>query len=71
MIREDQNLPESENRGFLLSKETSELGHKLRSIRREFVATGGRLLTREELSDEIAERRGGTYRITHEDENLR
>jgi hypothetical protein len=70
-MREDQNLPESENREFLIGKEISDLGNKLWSIRREFVATGGRLLTREELRAEIAERRGGIYRITHEDENLR
>lgn len=63
MIREDQNLPESENRDLLVSKEVSDLGRRLRSIRQEFVASGGKLLTREELSDEIAERRGGADRI--------
>jgi len=71
MIREDQNLPESENSDLLVSKEVSDLGRKLRSIRREFVASGGKLLTREELSGEIAERRGGADRIAHEKENLR
>lgn len=70
-MREDQNLPESENRDLLVSKEVSDLGHKLRSIRREFVDSGGKLLTREELSDEIAERRGGADRIAHQKENVR
>ncbi len=71
MMREDQNLPETENSDLLVSKEVSDLGRKLRSIRREFVASGGKLLSREELSDEITERRGGADRIAHEKENLR
>lgn len=56
-MREDQNLPETENSDLPESREVSDLERKLRSIRREFVAGGGKLLTREELSDEIAERR--------------
>lgn len=71
MIREDQNLTESENSDLLMSKEVSDLGRKLRSIRREFVASGGKLLTREELNDEITERRGGADSIAQEKKNLR
>jgi hypothetical protein len=73
VIREDQNLPESENMpsDMLAGKTVSDLGIKLRAIRREFVAAGGQLLTREELRDEIAERRGGIFRTAHEEENLR
>ncbi|MEW6352154.1 MAG: hypothetical protein AB1646_24135 [Thermodesulfobacteriota bacterium] len=53
------------------NKLVSPLGLKLRAIRERFVAQGGRLLTREELSEEIAERRGGTAGFTHEKEDVR
>jgi len=73
MIREDQNLSESETMPNQLIGETtvSDLGIKLRAMRREFVARGGRLLTREELRDELAERRGGISGTAHEEKNLR
>jgi hypothetical protein len=37
----------------------SPLGKRLMEIRRKFIAEGGKLLSREELDQEIAERRGG------------
>jgi hypothetical protein len=37
----------------------SQLGQRLRQIRREIVASGEHLLTKEELEKEIASRRGG------------
>ena len=36
----------------------SDLGRKLRAISEEYVATGGRLLSREEIEREVAERGG-------------
>jgi len=45
----------------------SPLGRRLREIRRRFIEEGGKLLTSEELDSEIAERRGGTYRLEHEE----
>jgi hypothetical protein len=38
--------------------EMSPLGNRLLEIRKKFIAEGGKLLTREELEQEIAERRG-------------
>jgi hypothetical protein len=73
MMREDQNTPEEEStpNEALGSRATSSLGLKLRAIRKKFIAGGGQLLTREELLEEIAERRGGVSRRSHEEENLR
>jgi hypothetical protein len=39
-------------------KEVSELGRVLRKLAEEYVASGGKLLSRRELEREIAERRG-------------
>jgi hypothetical protein len=41
--------------------EISPLGKRLMEIRRKFIAAGGKLLSPEELAQEIAERRGGIY----------
>jgi len=40
------------------AKEVSELGRILRKLADEYVASGGKLLTRRELEREIADRRG-------------
>ena len=45
----------------------SQLGRRLREIRRRFIEEGGTLLTSGELDREIAERRGGSYRFEDED----
>ena len=39
----------------------TELGRELITIRKRIVASGQRLLTREEVEREVAERRGGYY----------
>lgn len=70
MMREDQDAPEAksmttEARG---GQAASSLGLKLRAIRNKFVAEGGQLLTREELLEEIAERRGGVFKRNHEED---
>ena len=39
-------------------KQVSELGRVLRKLAEEYVASGGKLLTREEIEREVAERRG-------------
>lgn len=71
-MREDQNAPEEEStpNEALGGRTASPLGLKLRAIRKEFIAGGGQLLAREELHEEIAERRGGVSRCNHEEENL-
>jgi len=51
--------------------EMSPLGRRLMEIRKKFIAEGGKLLTREELEQEIAERRGGVYVREYEEDNLR
>jgi len=51
--------------------ELSSLGKRLMEIRKKFIADGGRLLTREELEREIAERRGGVYARECEEDNVR
>lgn len=40
----------------------TELGRLILAARREFLAANGRFLTREELEQELAERRGGSHR---------
>lgn len=37
----------------------SELGHRLRALRRKYVEAGGKLLTADEIAAEVRERRGG------------
>jgi hypothetical protein len=37
----------------------SELGRKLRALRRKYVEAGGKLLTADEIEAEVRERRGG------------
>ncbi len=37
----------------------SKLGRELRKIREEYIASGGKLLSRREIEREVAERRGG------------
>ena len=49
----------------------SPLGNRLMEIRKKFIAEGGKLLTREQLEQEIAERRGGVYGREYEEDNLR
>jgi hypothetical protein len=49
----------------------SPLGKRLMEIRRKFIAEGGKLLSREELEQEISERRGGAYAKEYEENNLR
>ena len=39
----------------------TELGRLALAARREYLAAGGRLLSREEIEREVAERRGGTH----------
>ncbi|MFH1116766.1 MAG: hypothetical protein V1792_22855 [Pseudomonadota bacterium] len=51
----------------LATEAISQLGRRLREIRRRFFEEGGTLLTSEELDREIAERRGGSYRFEDED----
>ncbi len=51
--------------------EMSALGNRLMKIRKKFIAEGGKLLTREELEREIAERRGGVYARDYEEDSLR
>jgi hypothetical protein len=43
--------------------EMSPLGNELSQIRKKFIAEGGKLLTRKELEQEIADRRGGVYAL--------
>ena len=52
-------------------KEITPLGRRLRQLRNEFIAQGGKLLNREELELELAERRGGLYLLKDEDQNIR
>jgi len=52
-------------------QEESLLGKQLREIRNRFIAKGGKLLTREEIRREIAERRGGVYAREYEEEKRR
>lgn len=51
--------------------EMSALGNRLIEIRKKFIAEGGKLLRREELEREIAERRGGLYAREYQEDNLR
>lgn len=51
--------------------EMSPLGKRLMEIRKKFITEGGKLLSREELEQEIAERRGGVYVREYEEDNLR
>jgi hypothetical protein len=51
--------------------EISPLGKRLMEIRRKFIAEGGKLLSREELAQEIAERRGGVYASQCEENYVR
>jgi hypothetical protein len=73
MMREDQNAPEEESTPNEApgGRATSSLGLKLRAIREKFIAGRGQLLTREELLEGIAERRGGVSERDDEEENLR
>jgi len=41
--------------------EMSPLGNQLMEIRKKYIAEGGKLLAREELEQDLAERRGGVY----------
>lgn len=70
MTPEDQNMPELDTiaRGVRRRRAVSALGLKLRAIRREFLAGGGEILSRDELSKEIAERRGGVAGTTDEED---
>jgi len=51
--------------------EISPLGKRLMEIRRKFIAEGGKLLSPEELAQEIAERRGGVYASQCEENYVR
>ncbi|MBM4327598.1 MAG: hypothetical protein FJ118_10605 [Deltaproteobacteria bacterium] len=51
--------------------ELSPLGKRLMEIRKNFIAHGGKLLTRVELEREIAERRGGAHTREYEEDNVR
>jgi hypothetical protein len=61
---EDHNLPEEEpvRNEAIAGQVISPLGLRLRAIRKKFLDEGGRLLAREELVEEITERRGGVSR---------
>jgi hypothetical protein len=67
------NLTDSEKTvgGHADDFEISPLGKRLMEIRRKFIAEGGKLLSREELAQEIAERRGGVYASQCEENNVR
>lgn len=41
----------------------TELGRLAIAARREYLAAGGRLLNRDEIECEVAERQGGTHRL--------
>lgn len=51
--------------------EMSPLGDELLQIREKFIAEGGKLLTRKELEQEMAERRGGVYASEFEKDHVR
>jgi hypothetical protein len=73
MMREYPDLPDSvrKPRGIPENSPTASIGVRLRAIRERYVAQGGRLLSKEELSKEIAERRGGAAGSTRDKEDLR
>jgi hypothetical protein len=67
MRLEDVDSTTSEASDAACTAAVSPLGRRLREIRRRFIEEGGKLLTSEELDREIAERRGGAYRLEDED----
>ena len=72
-MREYPNLPQAVGKPSVIDDNSpaSSLGSRLRAIRARYLAPGGQLLTKEEVSDEISERRGGGAGLTSEKEDLR
>ena len=71
MIREHEEPTEHMSGMASSINEITPLGRRLRQLRNEFIAQGGKLLNREELERELAERRGGLYLLKDEDQNIR
>jgi len=62
-LREDVPTDDLADLGY---EPTTQLGRSALAARREYLASGGKPLSREEINREVAERRGGTHLLDDE-----